>query len=164
MQLHKSPVGLLDLFRLRTLGKNPSEFGEAVQPVADAQNYYGVDIQVVANNQSAPQAYPFAGTDSQTFAGRVFALSGHVVIGAAAGTRLQMQLGYRPTPQFQTIWLAEDVVTAGLVAGGTYFLTYTFPSPVVFPPGAAFMFSAQSDAAGADHVFVRRAFFENYSV
>lgn len=40
MQLQKSPVGLLGAFALKVLGRNPPQFGEAVQPVVDVYDQY----------------------------------------------------------------------------------------------------------------------------
>lgn len=40
MQLQKGPLGLLGAFALKTIGRNPTQFGDTVQPVADVYDQY----------------------------------------------------------------------------------------------------------------------------
>jgi hypothetical protein len=40
VQLQKAPVGILGAFALKVLGRNPTTFGETVQPIVDVYDQY----------------------------------------------------------------------------------------------------------------------------
>jgi hypothetical protein len=162
--LHKVPRGLLDLLRARTLGRNPDELGNVVTSIVDATSMYGSDLQVVASDALAAGAINRTITGSATFPGRLLAIGGQIVMGAAAGTFLRLRISYSPGPSFLAVPLIEQTYTApALVNGSTYTTGILLPSPLVFAPGAQFTFSTIGDAAGADHVPTMRSLFENYA-
>jgi len=162
--LHKVPRGLLDLIRGRTLGLNPSELSSVVLAAIDATSMYGSDLQVVASDALAAGAINRTITGSSTFPGRLLAIGGQIVMGAAAGTFLRLRISYSPGPSFLAVPLIEQTYTApALVAGSVFTTGIQLPSPLVFPSGAQFTFSTIGDAAGADHVPTMRSLFENFA-
>ena len=162
LPLHKSPVGLLDLLKLRTLGRNPEWLNEVVGPILDATNFYGADLQVVASDSGGAGAMSRSVSGTAARPGRLLAMSGQVTVGAAAGTQIRLLVSYTPGPSFSAVILATEVITAP-VAGAVYAVAAVLPSPIVFAPGAGFTFTVAGDAAGADHTPVRRDLFENYA-
>jgi hypothetical protein len=145
--LHKSPSGLLELFRLRALGKQPDQFGNAVQPVYDVGDHYAPDLYVTGRFDTAP------GVMNQTLTargsvGRYMHVSGTVVVGAAAGTFLHMRLGLQQPGGNPIAWLVQSNFTPRVA------VAFTIAVPVlrmVLPAGVAFVLNTQGDAAGADH-------------
>lgn len=159
MQLHKVPAGLLDLLRLRTLGRAPDQFSDSVLATVESSNFYGADVMVVASDSGGAGAVSRSVTGTAARPGRLFAMSGQITIGAAAGTALRLLLSFSPGPQFSSVIVAQEVWTP--VAAGVFCVSIVFPSPIVFLAGASFTFTTAGDAGGADHTPVRRELFEN---
>lgn len=160
--LHKTPRGLLELFRLRTLGANPPLFGELVEPGIDVAEFYGADLQTVATQDSGPVALPTGLEGTALFPGRLLQMSAFVTMGAAAGTQVRLTLEYSPNPALTSVQIGFAVIDAPQ-AGATYTVVARLTRPIVFLPGAQFFAFVSGDAAGADHVLTRRDFFENYA-
>lgn len=150
--LQKSPAGLLELFRLRTLGRNPVGFGDDVVPVADVTDYYGADLVVSADFAGVAGAVDATFlTAPSAFARRVLSLSGFMTLGLAGGTWFTIAIGYRvPVSTTATVFVASQYV-ATPVAGSTVLVAWSGP-PILLPPGHALVCRTFGDAAGADHV------------
>lgn len=159
--LHKAPRGLLEIFRLRTLGAQPNLFAELVQPVTDVTDFYGVDTLVEVNENSVAPGTIIDGLTSvpAEFARRLIAVSGAVVIGANAGTFVDLSLGINlPGFVFAPVRIAEKFVNPTAVGGG-YTVTATFP-PLMLPAGHTLTVACSGDATGNDHVFNIRYLFQ----
>lgn len=156
--LHKSPRGLLELFRLRTLGRQPDQFGDTVVPVVEAGEFYAADLKLISTATATTGAIGGAGmSNTLTLTGpiRLHAAGAVVICGAAAMTNVTI-----------TVELLRQNA-AGTVLGcplGCYF----FPAinagarigvgvPIarswVLLPGAsmAVIVRISGTAAGADH-------------
>lgn len=161
LPLSKTPRGLLELLRLRTGGKNPDEVSGTLVATIESGGFYGADLQTVTAGGPTVQAYPFASTVSMTRGGRLLGAELIVVVGAAAGTQHRLRVAYRPGAQFGGVTIAQTIVTAP-AAGQIYSAFAPINPGLVFGVGAQFVFSAESDAGGADHSFQTRVLFEDY--
>lgn len=158
--LDKAPRGLTNVLDLKTLGRQPDEFGLLLAPTFDAYEHYIADKLITVNstmNPVSPSAFPIS---SQTVAGAdvmLKALSGVVTIGAAAGTRLDILLGVQiPSSSQSMCVLAFQRFTPYI--GGQFWLPVLFHRPFLLPAGSVLLLQAFSDAAGADHAFALRSF------
>jgi hypothetical protein len=162
--LHKVPAGLLSLLRARTLGTNPTELSGAVVAIINSTPHYGSDLQVVDSFSPGAGAINASLVRSQTFPGRMIAMSGRVTLGAAVGTFLRLRVQYSPGPSWAGVTLHTESYSAPLLAAGsTYEIGLALPEPIVFSAGALMTFEVIGDAAGADHVPTVRTLFENYA-
>lgn len=161
--LHKVPRGLLELLKLRTLGRSPDTISNTAIAVIESTPFYGADMQVAANETSSAAALSRTMTGTAANQGRLIAMAAEVVMGAAAGTQVRIALSYSPGPQYPSVWVASTVITAP-VAAASYHLSALLPEPVVFGAGATFTVQVAGDAGGADHVVRRRELFENYAI
>lgn len=151
MRLQKSPLGLLELFRLRQLGQNPTEFAAQVTPVADVTDYYGTDLVVSADFAGAAGAIDATMlTPASDFPRRLLSVAGFMTIGAAAGTWFSIAIGYRvPASATATVFIAEKHVIAP-VAASTILVAWS-STPLLLPAGHQLVLRTFGDAAGADH-------------
>lgn len=160
--LHKSPQGLLELFRLRTLGRHPESFAEIVSPTVDVAQFYGVDLQVT--EQLGPPvvaALPILVTLTATSPGRLLQQSALATMGAAGGNEARVRVGYRPNATSPFVDLgAQRILTP--VAAASYSTVSIQSQPIAFPAGAQFFALLEGDAAGADHNIVLFNMFEDY--
>lgn len=155
--LHKSPRGLLELLRLRTLGAQPSLFSEGVQPVVVVNDHYAADLLVNSNHDLAAAAFPLVQTVTTAGVTRLMTFSVDVTLGAAVGTYLALSIGLQlPSSSNPVSWYGYQLFTAGLIAGEAYRLVANMPSPLILPSGAFLIAGASSNAAGADHVLSLR--------
>jgi hypothetical protein len=150
--LQKAPQFLMDLFRLRTTGHQPIEFGELVLPIVDVGVMYGADLQATSTTNSAAGALPRNVIATIGTSSRYLGIAGSWTVGAAAGTQAQLTVGVAlPTvnaaffPLFSTLIVTPQ-------ATRTYFVGGILPYPLTLPAGAAILMRAFGDAAGADHV------------
>lgn len=157
--LHKAPSGLLELLRLRTLGGQPNQFAEQVIPTIRANEFYAVDLLRSGSTSGAAGAFPrsIAGNVGAGVVGApggpiaLVAYAAIVTMGAAGGTQLRIRIGLDLPDAGPTAWVASEVF-APAAAGGSYVATALFSPWLVLPGGARFFGTAESDAAGADHV------------
>lgn len=161
--LHKAPVGLLELYRLRTQGAAPPMFGDQVTPTADTRGMYGADLQTVdtQNATGAINAGGLAVGRVFQFPGRLLVTSGAIIVGAAAGTQIQIFLQYRPQASLTFVTLGMTIIDAPRI-GALYAAIPNFAEPLVFPSGSEFRIFVQGDAGGADHFVQRDTLFENF--
>lgn len=150
MILHKAPLGLLELFRLRTLGRNPSEFSDAIQGVADVTDFYGADLlQTVTETAGAGAITSGMSSTSSQFARRYVAISGQIQMGAAAGNYVHLRV--QATFGASTVCLASQHC-APLSAGQVFTVSAPVSRGIVLPPGHTLTLNISGDAGGADHV------------
>lgn len=143
--LQKSPLGLLGAFDLKTLGSNPSAFGEVVTPVAEVLPFYTVTRRI---------SYTSATTDADVFAtqetitvpdGKVWRLlSATAVLNVPAAATLvspviSFVLGFQPLVNtninvLDSIYLplAPGAIPAG---GGFQLRAHAEPTLLVLPAG-----------------------------
>lgn len=157
--LHKSPRGLIELFRLRALGAQPNQFGEQVQPVVDVTEFYAQDLMFSANQTGAAGAFPrgvvgTVGTGAAPGAAGpilLYALEAVLTNGAAAGTWLNIRLAVElPGSAGPVAGLAN--VNHIPIAGAVFGAAIVLPRPLVIPSGGIIRADAASNGAGADHV------------
>lgn len=166
--LHKAPGGLLELLRLRTLGAQPNGFSEQVTGVIECTPFYSLDVQFGAQTANAAAAYPLGVAETlQAGPIQIRALSMQIAQGAAAGTFVHWRIGLLiPTGSNTGAVVALTNLLSGQAtprANTTLFLGGVLPEPVMAPIGAQIIWSAISDAAGADHVLQVNAIFANLS-
>lgn len=157
--LHKTPLGLLELFRLKTLGRAPDSFGDTVIPVVNAlQAYAAAELQSAG---SAGNVGAINGVNGNTASVSVssfqwiFGIAGHITLGAAPGTFITWEVGII-LPQSCTLGVGElRTVVAGEGHGFGVFL----PQPLVLRAGGSWFARVHGDAAGADHSVEARALY-----
>lgn len=158
--LDKAPRGLTSVFDLKTLGRQPDEFGLLLAPVADTYEHYVADKLITVNSTltpASPGAFPIAST---TVAGAdviLKSLAAVVTTGAAAGTRLDVLLGLQIPSSSQSMCVVGFQRFTPFV-GGQSWLVVNFAKPFLLPAGSVINLQAFSDAAGADHAFALRSF------
>lgn len=152
--LHKTPRGLLELFRLRTLGSAPPQFGEQVLPVVETSEFYAAGNKLVSNATPVTGAIAGAGaTATLTLTGqvRLHCVGVQLTIGAAPATNIN--LGVR-------IFLGATSCAvvgqfhAAAEAGATILVGAQIPRAWIILPGPTTTIQARvcGTAAGADHV------------
>jgi hypothetical protein len=152
--LHKSPQGLLESFALKTLGEAPQKFGDEVNPVVEALEFYTTGLLFAAQAAAAT-----VGAFNQTIVvpysngvALLRAMGVDYVNGAGAGTFLHWALGVRVQSATIVSWLANGSFGA-IAAGATRRWGFMIPQRVILPPQSSLVMFATSDAAGADHSF-----------
>lgn len=160
--LQKTPYGLLDLFRLRTQGANPPQFGELVTPTADVTEFYGADLSQVFNYTPGAGAITQTLTFTQPSVRRILGISGEVNIGAAAGTVLRMRLGVRPAAGNVVHWIGQSLPTPAI--GVKFVVSAQAFVPYVLPAGAQVVLEVDGNAAGVDHQSAVRVFAQDLSI
>jgi hypothetical protein len=160
--LHKFPLGLLEVFRLRTSGGQPTHFGEAVQPVSDVTDFYASDLLQVFNASSGATTLPLTLVTTLPNPRRIVGVSGVVVIGANAGTVLRLRLGVRTNASQVIHYIGNSQPTSAV--------NTTFPAlgsalpPYTLPAGSQFVLEVDSNATGGDHVIAIRYLAQDFAV
>lgn len=156
--LHKSPSGLIELFKLQNTGRAPTLFGEQVTPTVDVTEFYANTLLTTVLLTNAAAAFPLVLQDVQTGPQkRYLAVGVDVTMGAAGGTYLHLNVGIEaPSAAFPFCPLFSTAIVANPVAGQSYQHGGMLETPLVPPPGIVLTVSGESDAAGADHVVAIR--------
>lgn len=150
--LHKSPRGLLELFRLRTLGAQPSTFGQGVIGVSEVTEMYSADLKFALAGTAVVGSIAGALVADLVLTApvRLHGISGDITAGAAAITNAFMSLGVvfngvnGPGASLGGIFL--PTIPAGLPARwGVAF------HPIVLDPSVRLRITAWGTAAGVDH-------------
>lgn len=151
--LQKSPAGLLQVLELKTLGQAPFRFDDALKPVIDCAAYYSADRYSTDDDVGTAGAFPRSQVVTLVNFEQLMVIAGAIQIGAAAGTRLDIEIGIR----YQGNYVPHAFGRFTPYIGGLFWITYSFPYPQVIPPGATVECFARGDAAGADHgISIRR--------
>ena len=162
MNLQKAPNFLLDLFRLRTTGQQPSAFGDTVIPVAVVDGMYGSAMQITSSVNGAVGALPR--TQSIADIGesaRYFGAAASIVVGAAAGTQMQATIFLQSPSQGSNVFpLFETKIWTPMI-GKTYYFGGLFPAPLTLTDGAAIQAVVAGDAGGADHSISMYVYLED---
>lgn len=148
--LHKAPLGLLELFNLKVLGKQPVDFGEIVQPTIDVRDFYGanlLDPSVSGGTTGALLNLRDTDVLIQPFGLR--GLGARLTVGAAGGGDLSLSFGFEApngdrcclgTHSFATVFAGQVV-------------EYGIPLRQVWPAGTVLYASAYAGTVpGADHL------------
>lgn len=151
MNLQKAPAVLLDWFRLKTQGQNPTQFGDAVLPVVDVGSLYGAEMQAIGGSNSAAGAFPRLLTAVIGTASRYLGVAGSVTMGAAAGTQVRISVGVR-IPRNAALFPLFDTYVAVPQAGRVYYAGGQLPYPIILPAQSQVEVLVDGDAGGADHV------------
>lgn len=164
--LHKSPAGLLELLRLRTLGASPNTLSEEVRPSFDSTEFYAADLKLL-NDETATVGALAALDNVLLLTGptRVHAIGGRLAIGAAAATNLVVSVGLRQTISGVRVgvgaWQFPAIAAGGIVNFGTHVPPWVLPAASgVGGAWSAFAFVAGT-AAGVDHSLSVRVLFDN---
>lgn len=166
--LHKAPQGLLELLRLKTLGRQPTIFADTLAPTVESERFYSLDVQ---NNGSfvpatSPGGFPLGATDTLlTGPVLVRALSAQIVMGAAGGTYVHWALGcvLAAAGGGPVLSFLSSGALGAVAAGVTFRVGGMLPEPLLLPAGAQLVASIISDAAGADHQISLRTTYANYN-
>lgn len=150
--LHKSPLGLLDLFRLRTLGNNPPQFGEAVTPVVEVAEFYAAENKLASSASPAVGGIGGSGaTSTLTLTGRtrIHAFTAQLIVGAAAATNVTLTVRLL---QGTTLACGASRFFAAVNAGALVTADLQLPLPIILPGvGWSVLATASGTAAGVDH-------------
>lgn len=161
--LAKAPQGLLQLFRLRTGGRMPDAFEQAVRAVIETRDFYGSDIYIPIGTTTTTGA--LAGlSNTLTVTGGPLglrSLGAHVNIGAAAATNVFLSW-FMVLPSFPTLAIPIGSQNVGALAAGGSAICGTAPLPYVVPAGTQLTAQAQGVAAGVDHTISVRGLLENF--
>lgn len=161
--LHKSPRGLLELFRLRTQGSNPPRFGGEVVPVVEVGGFYSADL-IFASNAAATVGSLANLTTTLTLTAdlRCHAVCGELVIGAAAATGVSGHVSLRIVTAGNTISAPlGSQVWAAIPAGGRVGFSAALPYPLMLRAGVALRAVVVGTAAGVDHSLTVSGLFAN---
>jgi hypothetical protein len=151
--LHKSPKGLLELFRLRTLGAQPSQFGEAIAPVVDVDEFYSSDLLRTELSNVTGALAPLQIAITLTEPTKLYGLTAAFIMGAAGGTVLTVAISMNLPALASPAWLlaGEQFQAAALAPASLYPVAVLFPRPLIAPAGTQIIAQAFGNAAGADH-------------
>jgi hypothetical protein len=151
--LHKSPRGLLELFRLRTLGAQPSSFAELVAPVVNVDEFYSSDLLRSDLSNVVGALAPLTVAVVITEPIKLYGLTASFIMGAAGGTQLAVQISINLPATASPAWVVAGNrwQEAALAPAALYPVAVLFPRPLVLPAGARFLAQAFGNAAGADH-------------
>lgn len=122
MRLQKAPLGLLALFSLKDLGRNPPEFAEFVQPTADVTDHYSLSdltrTAIAANVTNEGDTFGGAVPDGEVW--RVRCIDAALTLAAAttAAAGVAFALGIALQGNAATQFAAFDGGTTALGAHG----------------------------------------------
>lgn len=153
--LHKAPRGLLELFRLRTLGAQPPLFGEQVTPVCEVSELYAADLKAISGSAVTTGSIAGVGISDDlvlTAQVRAHGISARFVVGAAAATNVSLGVELEIGGEA----VGTSVFLAACNAASVHRVWMPFPRPIVL---LANVFAGQvivrarvsGTAAGADH-------------
>src|SRR5262245_18582881 len=139
---------LLQFLRVKG-GRGPNVLSLDVTPEIDVTDFYGIQNTVITLQTNAAAALPitFAGTLS-TAPRRYLVLAGEVTLGAAAGTWLNVTVGYDDGVTFIPV---EAMNYTGTIAGATYRVAAVVRG-LILPAQFRARVDIQGNAGGADHV------------
>lgn len=155
--LHKAPKGLLELFRLKTLGGSPFQFGDTVQPTVDVDDFYAADVLFSAEDVAGAATGAINTTAGLAVQGgpiigpqRIYGIGGLIIMGAAPGTFIEWAVGFvLPSFGFPGAIVGtgrrETIIAAQVIQFGSWV------PKLVLPPGAQMFVRLYGDAAGVDH-------------
>lgn len=148
--LQKSPVGLLELLRLRVGGRAPEEFSTEVRAIIDAVEFYGADLKATRADTAAAAAFPLNFQVDLPEPRLLYGAGAIVFMGAAGATRLELQLYARFRPGANG-WLIAGEKFGACAAATLVPVARLLGKPLLLPAGSQLHCVVQSDAAGADH-------------
>lgn len=141
---------LLQFLRIKG-GQGPSELSLRVDPSVDVADFYGSQQTVTVQEVQVPTGIGTGklGT-AATATRRYLAISGAITMGAAAGTRLQLVLGYSNDPAMANfVVLSSQTFTPAI---GVTFRTGVSADRIMLPAQYFPFLIVIGDAGGADHV------------
>lgn len=161
--LHKAPRGLLELFRLRTLGAQPAGFAETVQPVVEVGGFYAPDILITSNGTAAVGALANLTANLTLSADLLlYALSAELLIGAAAATNVSGFAAVRiQTAGVQVNCQLASRFFPAIPAGGRVGFGVPLGYPLMLRAGTVLRATVVGTAAGADHTLNVQGLFGN---
>lgn len=141
-KLQTAPLGLLGAFQLKTLGDNPTLFGDRLQPVIEAMGFYGLasrSFQLATGNLTNPgDTLTLTVPARQIW--RVLCVSGRAVIGALDVNGFVGFVGTRPTSDVNQslVAIAENQVVQPAAGATTIHCAVSsgFGEPFFLGPGA----------------------------
>lgn len=165
MRLDKGPVGLLEQFRLRTLGQQPTEFGEGVAPSADVRDHYGADLLLVLTASTTGAPLSLTRSINLVNPVRLRAIAGQLTVGAAAFTAgLYIEFGVLVRTFSGTGVIAIPFGSQSYgVAAATQVIAAGTHCDIILPAGSQLYARIGGTAAGADHTLECRGLMENYT-
>jgi len=149
--LAKAPYGLLELFNLKVLGKQPTEFEQVVLPTIDTRDFYGANLlEPSVSGGTTGALLNLLDTDNLAQNVGMRGLGARLTVGAAGGTDLSLVVGYLDPTNGDRCALGQhsfaDVFAGQVVEMG-------IPLRMVFPAGASIYAAAFAGTiGGADHL------------
>jgi hypothetical protein len=169
VDLQKAPFGLLELFRLKSGGVGPTQFGDAVIPTVEVGELYGAEQLCCNVSQSAAAAMPITVTETiGANAGnkgpiRLHGVGAHCTIGAAAGTWAQLSVLIQMPAQGGTPVVYCPLASLQFTPriGQSFYLGIPpLPRPLMIRNGIQLLAQLTGDAVGADHVVALHWLYE----
>lgn len=165
--LHRSPLGLLPLFGLQTLGRSPTQFGDLVAPVVDVGDMYGADRLTNAIVTGAAGASPRTLSLTSPFGSaiKLHAFSAEIVLGAGPAANANFTAIAQildPVGNTSSIFSGAYLVGGIAYAAGTSLVVGgQLPYPRVIPPGWTLRIVWQFTDPAVTHLPQIRFQFEN---
>jgi hypothetical protein len=162
LPLHKSPQGLLELFRLRQFGRAPDEFGSIVFPVVEVGDSYACQSLLTSGGTVGTGAIAPNLTASLTLSAdlRIRAFCGRLTIGAAAATNVALQVGVLLPGTSLTEHPLNNIFYPAIGIGGIVGVSTNLGQPITLRAGSVTYARASGTAAGADHQLYAAAVIE----
>lgn len=158
--LHKVGYGLLALFNLKTLGRNPDAWSDELRPVADVTDHYSLDLTQVVN-QTANVSVRGTGpslTVPNGFVWRVrhagvyITLTGAMTMADGVALSIWANTGgfASPMTQFESPIVSVGAGRTAGVAASIY-----FDRPLMLRPGSVVSGQLDRDLSGAMPLLLR---------
>lgn len=152
--LHKSPLGLLEAFSLKALGRAPDKFGDVVTPTTDVTQYYLQTLVRTSQALGVAAGFPLS-VSSQITGGPIkfhtLATRLNIGAGGGAGTYYIGTIGVRVPTSGPYAPLASVLFPGGITPGDSLDVIYTGPS-LLLPAGSEILAQWFSDDVAATNL------------
>lgn len=148
--LHKAPLGLIEIFNLKTLGRQPDLFSDTVAPTIDTRDFYSAGLLLASGTGGEVGALLnlFERLTLTAHVG-VRGIGAILTIGAAGGTNVSITVGYENESGFRCPLGTHSF--AAVFAG--QIVEFGLPMRAVWPAGTRVYANAYAGSvAGADHL------------
>lgn len=151
--LGKPAAGFTSILDLKALGDNPQAVDSVLIPCVELFELYILDRMSsnLITGAAAALSLSLATTITAAPGSRFLAISASVLIGAAAGTRLDIEIGVRAPSAASPYCRIASARMGTPYIGGLFTVVAQLTAPLILPVGSTIEMVARGDAAGADH-------------
>lgn len=149
--LHKVPLGLLELLRLKTLGRAPDQFSDTVLPTVEAlESYAAPELETTSGTAQVGGMVSHSSTITVGTFRWIWGVAGVLTMGAAPGTFVQWEVGFQTPGNAQPFVFGQGelrpIAAAAVIRFGA-----ALPRPMVLRAGTAIFARVNGDGGGVDH-------------